>query len=830
MKSVILLIALIFSVASAAQTKVSGVVVDDQGEEIPYANVMFPNSTEGTITNEEGRFYLESEKTYPVLSISLLGYSTQEIELKQKVTYEMEVVLTEGEALDEVVVYVGKQPKKGNPAIEILRKIWEKKRQNGIHLFDQYKYNKYEKIEFDFNTIDSSFVNRKIFKGMEFIFDQVDTSNITGKTYLPIFINESYSEVYGDNKLDESIEKLLGNKNSGFSNNQSIVMYVKDLYADYNIYDNYIRLFNKSFVSPLSRTGIDVYNYVLSDSAYIDNKWCYNIIYYPRRSNELTFKGNFWVNDTTFAVKNINMQASKSANLNWVKELYIEQEFEVLSDTVFLLKRDYLMSDFSLRKKESSKGVYGKRTTIYDHYEFDQEKPKSFYIKRVDPYNELVYNRDSVFWEQNRLEELNKDEKGVYKMLDTLKTVPKFKRLYDLATILVSGYVEFSDLNFDYGPIYSSFGFNDAEGVRLRAGGRTYFGPNDPWRIEGYTAYGFRDQKFKYGISAKWLLDRKNRLVVSAGTRRDIEQLGVSLTATNDVLGRSFASSAIFTSGSNNTLTDINLTTFGIGYEPLKNLTLRTGMTFRTLKSALPEEFNLDYVDLDNPGGVADQVKQFDVKAEIEYTPGRKTIGYGVDRAVVSSNYARIHLLYTAGFKGFLESDFDYRKIQFYYRQPFQLGGLGRTITTIEAGKTFSEVPLSLLSPIPGNQTYFSIYNTFPNLNFYEFVTDTYISGQLEHNFNGKIFSRIPFLKKLNLREIVGIRGVWGDISEENIMLNAPSGANLIAPSDQVYYEYSFGIGNIFKLLRIDFNFRGNYLDLPDARNFSVTGNLEFAF
>lgn len=830
MRSLILLIAILFSVATAAQTKVSGMVVDDQGEAIPYANVMFPNTTEGTITNEEGRFYLESENTYPVLSISLLGYASQDIELKQKVTYELEVVLSEGEVLDEVVVYVGKQPKKGNPAIAILRKIWEKKRQNGIHLFDQYKYDKYEKIEFDFNTIDSTFMNRKIFKGMEFIFDQVDTSNVTGKTYLPIFINESYSEVYGDNNLNENIEKLIGNKNSGFSNNQSIVSYVKDLYAEYNIYDNYIRLFNKSFVSPLSRTGIDVYNYVLSDSAYVGNKWCYNIIYYPRRSNELTFKGNFWVNDTTFAVKRINMQASKSANLNWVKELYIEQEFDVLNDSVFLLKRDYLLSDFSLRQKESSKGVYGKRTTIYDNYEFDKEKPKSFYIKRVDPYNELVYNRDSVFWEQNRLEELNKDEKGVYKMLDTLKTVPKFKRLYDLATILVSGYVEISDLNLDYGPIYSSFGFNDAEGVRLRAGGRTYFGPNDPWRIEGYTAYGFKDKKFKYGISAKWLLDRKNRLIISAGTRRDIEQLGVSLTATNDVLGRSFASSAIFTSGSNNTLTDINLTTFGIGYEPIKNLTFRTGMTYRTLRSALPDEFNLDYVDLDTPGGVASQVKQFDIKAEIEYTPGKKTIGYGVDRSVVSSNYARIHLLYTAGLEGFLESDFNYRKLQFYYRQPFQLGGLGRSITTIEAGKTFSEVPLSLLSPIPGNQTYFSIYNTFPNLNFYEFVTDTYISGQLEHNFNGKIFSRIPLLKKLNLREIIGIRGVWGDISDENIMLNAPSGNTLIAPSDQVYYEYSFGIGNIFKLLRIDFNFRGNYLDLPDARNFSVTGNLEFSF
>ncbi|MCX2679461.1 DUF5686 family protein [Galbibacter sp. EGI 63066] len=830
MKQVFLLTILFFSATLFSQTKVSGVVVDDFGAVIPYANVMFQNSTEGTITNEEGRFYLESDTTYDVLSVSLLGYTAQEIDLEKKVNYDMEVMLTEGEELDEVVLYVGKRPKKDNPAIAILKKVWAKKRQNGIYLFDQYKYDKYEKIEFDFNTIDSAFMNRKLFKGMEFIFDEVDTSNVTGKTYLPIFINESIAEVYGDNNLNEKIEKLKGNKNSGFSTNQSITAFVKDLYADYNIYNNYIKLFDKSFVSPLSKTGVDVYNYVLSDSAYVDDKWCYNITYYPRRTNELTFKGYFWVNDTTFAVKDINMQVSKSANLNWIKELYIEQEFDVLNDSVFLLKKDYLLSDFSFRDKEESKGLYGKRTTVYDNYVFDEEKPKSFYKQKVDPYNELVYNRDDSFWDENRLEKLNEDEKGVYTMLDTLKTVPKFRRLYDLATILVSGYVEFPQINFDYGPIYSTFGYNDAEGVRLRGGGRTYFGPNDPWRLEGYVAYGFKDKKMKYGFSGKWLLDRRNRLIVSAGTRRDIEQLGVSLTSSADVLGRSFASSAVFTAGSNTTLTDINLTTVGIEYEFLKNVTFKTGATFKTLKSALPNDFNLDYVNPEAPDGISSQVKQFDVNLSLDVTPGRKTTGYGVERTILSSNYARLYLMYTTGLRGFLESDFEYEKWQFYYRQPFQLGGLGRTITTVEAGKTFGEVPLGLLSPIPGNQTYFSIFNTFPNLNFYEFVTDTYVSGQIEHNFNGKLFSRIPFLKKLNLREIVGFRAVWGELSDANRALSAPTGAVLLAPTDEVYYEYSFGVGNIFKVIRIDFNFRGNYLDLPDARPFSITGNFEFSF
>src|SRR5699024_48920 len=171
-------------------------------------------------------------------------------------------------------------------------------------------------------------------------------------------------------------EVLTGNKSSGFDDNKTLIDYVKQLYKEYNVYDNYLKFYEKSFTSPLSTTGIDVYNYVLADSTFIDNKWSYQIVYYPRRKNELTFKGDFWVNDTTWAIKKINLQATKSANVNWVRDIYIEQEFEVLNDSVFLLKRDHFFSDFSILERESATGLYGKRTTLYDNYKFDEEKDK----------------------------------------------------------------------------------------------------------------------------------------------------------------------------------------------------------------------------------------------------------------------------------------------------------------------------------------------------------------------------------------------------------------------------------------------------------------------
>ncbi|WP_297868973.1 DUF5686 and carboxypeptidase-like regulatory domain-containing protein [uncultured Flavobacterium sp.] len=827
MKTKIVVFFFFFSSILLGQTKVGGKVVDEFGDPVAFANVIFKNSKEGVITDENGNFYFESKENYSTLVVSYVGFEKKEIALKPGLNSGLKIELKSGTELKEVVIYTGKTSKKNNPAIDILRKIWERRRKNGLKMFKQYEYDKYEKVEFDLNTIDSAFMNSKVFKGMEFVFDQIDTSSISGKTYLPIFINETLSEVYGDNLKKKYKEITKANKNSGLGNGDGVNTFIKDLYADFDIYDNYLKFFDKDFVSPLSRTGINVYNYVLNDSMFIDNKWCYNIVYYPRRKNELTFKGDFWVNDTTFAIKKINLEASKSANINWVKEIYIEQEYEVMNDSVFLLKRDYMMSDFSFSKKEESKGVYGKRTTLARNHKFNIKKEDKFYKEEVNFYDNSVFNKPDEYWEENRFEALNKNEAGIYKMLDTLKEVPRFKRIYNLASILGSGYIEIPKLKMDFGPIFSTFGYNDVEGQRLRVGGRTYFGSNDTWRIQGYTAYGFKDNKFKYGISGKWMVDKKNRIILSAGNRRDVEQIGVSLTTSNDVLGRSFASSSFFSSGTNNKLTSVNLSTLGFEIEPVKNLTFQTNLSYRTLKSA-SNQFSLDYYTDNTQTTTKSEIKQSEINLVAEYTPGRRTVGYGVERLEVDNNYARIFLSYSQGLKGVLNSDFDYQKLQFYYRQPVLVGGFGRLFTTLELGKTFGQVPLGLMGVIPGNQSYFIIDNTYNLLNYYDFVADQYASLHFEHHFNGRLFSRVPLLSKLNWREIVGIKGVYGTVSDENRFINA-SGLVYRAPED-IYWEYHAGIGNIFKVLRIDFAWRGSYLDIPDANKFTVKASFGFYF
>ncbi len=834
MKHLYILFFIITSIAFS-QVKVSGVVLDESNEPVPFANVIFKGSIIGTVSDENGKFYLESEKTYTQLEVSFLGFEKAIIPLKAR-NFNLKIILKEDSAsLDEVIVYSGKQKKKGNPAIAILRKIWAKKRQNGIHLYKQYEYDKYEKIEFDLNNIDEKFKKKKLFRGMEFIFDKIDTSNITGKSYLPIFINEAMYKVHGKNKPSKRYrEELVANKNSGFDSNQELIEFVKQLYVDYNIYDNYLKFFDKSFTSPLSKTGVSVYNYVLTDSAFIDNKWCYNILFYPRRKNELTFKGDFWVNDTTFAVKQIEMNATRSANINWVKEIYVEQEFDVLNDSVFLLKRDHMMSDFAFRKKDESKGVYGRRTTLFNKYEFDKEKDDKFYANRVDAYKEEVFNRSDTYWQENRFEKLNEDEVGIYKMLDTLRTNRKFKQLYNIGATLATGYWGVTK-GLDYGPIFSTFGSNDVEGTRVRIGARTFFNQNDTWRVQGFMAYGFKDDKIKYGIGGKWMVSKKNRIIISAGNRRDVEQTGVSLTTTNDVLSRSFASAAFFTRGENFRLTNLNLTNLALDIEPVPNLNFRVGATYKTLRSAAPDLFNVNY--LDENGIEQSNLTQTEVDLSVNYTPGRKNAGFGVERSISNeSRYPVVYFSYTKGLKDVFKSDFDYDKLQVFYSHRILMGGLGKLKYVMEFGKTYGDVPLTLLDVVPGNQTLTTAPRTFDLLDYYEFVTDEYASLHVEHNFNGRIFSRIPFLRKLNLREIIGARTIVGTLSDSNRDMNRffsipDADGNLpVGAPTKPYYEYHVGVANIFKLLRIDFVFRGNYLDIPGATKFGIKGGIGFYF
>lgn len=820
---------------SFSQHKISGKVLDKKTKQpIGFVDVLGTNSGFYTSTNVDGSFFIEVDETVKELEFQLAGYSSLTYKIEKSSTYDLVIFLQPSiEQLSEVIVNTKMKKfkkKKENPAYRIMKEVWARKRKSGLKVFENYQYEEYEKIQADLNNIDSNFTKKKIFRKLEFIFDNIDTSSVTGKSFLPIFINESITKVIGQNEPQSRIKKeLIANKTSGFQDNELVASTAKNLYREYDIYENRINFFDKNFVSPIATDGFLHYEYELRDSLLIDGIETYKIKYYPKRPGELTFKGMFFITKNNYAVKEITLATTKGLNVNFVRDIYIEQKYDLINDSVFIPIKNYTLIDFSLiTKGEKAKGMYAHRTVSYKNFVFNQNLQKNTFDRKSVEESLEAYKKDDEFWNNNRHIELSKKDTQIYSTLEKLQKTPKFIKALNIVETLASGYYN-AWKSFDFGDLFSTFGQNDIEGIRVKIGGRTYFSRNDLWRIQGYLAYGFKDEKFKFATEYRHILNKNNRLMLGIGMKKDIEQLGVQLIQNEGVMSRSFGSSALIQRGNNTSLSNLFKTNAFASIEVLKNLTLRLDATFQEITTQSPD-FKIDFWKNNQ---IKSNLIDTHTTLSLVARPKARFSYYGVDRQEHTTLSPTFLLKYTRGFEGIFNSDFQYNKLQFLYAHPILIGSVGKLNLSTEFGKTFNPVPISLLSIIPGNQSATLVPNIFSQLNYYEFVADTYGILVLDHHFNGRIFNYIPLLKKLKLREVATFRTAWGTISEENKKINASS-INYIAPDKELYYEYGLGVENIgignFRPLRIDFNWRGNYLDKPNISRFGIKLGLLVTF
>lgn len=736
--------------------------------------------------------------------------------------------------IDEVVLKKGKpefKNKKENPAYDVMREVWKRKRNNGLKKFKTFKFKEYEKIEFDVANIDSAFMDKKIFKKLDFIFDYADSAD-NGKLMLPVFLNEAIYHNFGQNEPIKKVKRLMvAEKTSGFQDNQVVTLTAKNLYKEIDIYDNTINYFDIGFQSPVSKDGFSTYNYELMDTISVSGQRVFRIRYEPKRKDVLAFQGYLYISTETYAVVQATLRSTKKMSVNFVNGIFTELEFDNPDEETFLPKKirtSINLSPFSKNKK--AKSLVAIRTVDFSDYELNPILLDTDLVVREAELNPDFVKKDDAYWENARTDSLSKTEKGIYEMLDQLNETPRFQRIVKTYETFASGYYNVGNF-LDIGSIYSIYGRNEVEGNRLRLGGRTYFSQNDDWRIQGYGAYGFRDQQFKYGAEAKYMFNKVNRFTIGVGTRRDILQLGVQLTTDDGIMSRTFASSAVFGRGENASLSSVNQTNIFTSIDPWKNVTIRLDGTLQSIKSANEEKFNMDYHD--NDGMLRKTVNDSHVTLSLIARPGAKFSQTGVDRYEHSTLAPTIVLKYTQGLENLFNADYGYNKLQFMFYKPMLIGSWGKSLFSFETGKNFEPLPLALQNVIPGNQSYNLVPNTFAQLNYYEFVADQYATAHLEHHFNGKILSFIPIIKKLKLREVAFIRAAYGTLSNESKAINI-NGFQYSAPDKNIYYEYGFGIENIgfgnLRLFRIDFNWRGNYLYKPEASKFGIKAGIQFFY
>ncbi|MCS3530366.1 DUF5686 and carboxypeptidase regulatory-like domain-containing protein [Chryseobacterium sp. JUb7] len=819
-----------------AQNTVNGKITDAKtNKEISGVAIFVNDNEKPVLTTTTGTFSVQSDSIITKLKFVKKTYTSETIDITPENTGNLMVDLTQEKTneIKEVVIHNEKpkyKNKKENPAYAIMQEVWKRKRNNGLDKFDTYTYKEYEKIQFDANNLDSTFMKKKIFNKLDFIFDYAD-STANGKMALPIFLNEAIYENYGENRPNKKTKRLLtAQKTSGFQDNQIITLTAKNLYRDINIYDNTLNYFDIGFPSPVGNTGFSTYDYNLIDTVSVRGENAYKIRYQPKRTEVLAFQGYLYIDTDTYAVLGATLKSTQKINVNFINGISTELEYDNPDESTFLPRKfatEIEMTPFS--KKKTAKSIIARRSVDYSDYQFNKPLEDKIFKRQEEEYDDKFVDKDDTFWVKARPDSLSKTEQGVYDMLDKLQQTPKFNRLVKLYETLGSGYYNVVK-GIDLGPIFSIYGKNEVEGDRIRLGARTYFTRNDPWRVQFYTAYGFKDQQLKYGAEARFMFNRVNRFTVGAGTRRDVLQLGVQLTNDDGIMARTFASSTLFARGENASLSSVNQTNVFTSIEPWKNFQIRLDGTMQSIKSANPDGFNLMYY---KNGDLRKTTNDSHFTLSLIARPGAKFSQTGIDRYEHGTLAPTIVLKYTRGIEGIFGSDFNYNKLQFMFYKPVLIGSWGKTLINFEAGKNFDTVPLALQNVIPGNQSYSLAQNTFAQLNYYEFVADTYTTLHLEHHFNGKILSYIPLIKKLKLREIAFLRAAYGTLSDASKAINV-EGFKYSAPSEHVYYEYGVGIENIgfgnLRIFRVDFNWRGNYLDRPDISTFGVKAGFQVGF
>ena len=818
-------------------TKIKGTVIDANTKEpLPFVNIAFKGANIGTTTDFDGNYYLETQWATETLLSSFVGYKTasKTVEIGKSQTIDFQL---KNEAIEMETFTVKADKKryrnKDNPAVDLIKLVVDHKDDNRIESMDYYQYDKYEKIEIDLNNITEEFLNKGwLKKKFQIVLDHIDTSEINGKPYLPIFLRETAAKMYYRKKPKTLKEYQYGTKMIGFDgyiDDNGISFIMDKLYQDIDIYDNNIDLLSNQFTSPISPLGTTIYKYFIIDTVEVNGNECINLAFTPRNKADFAFKGNLFIlNDSSFAVTKVEMGVADEINLNFVKDLYLDQEYTLYNDSIWVLSKDKLIIDYNLTRK--GRGMFGRKNIDYSNFVFNQPAGDSIYnrIEKIIKEEDLDLKTDS-FWNETRPDTLTKQEEGVYTMIDSIQKIPAFKRTMDIVFLLISGWQSLGPI--EIGPLPSFYSFNDVEGFRLRTGFRTTQNFSKKSMFEVYGAYGFRDEEWKgmfaytYSFNRNFLDNPQNRVTVSY--QKETIFPGQDLQFLNDdnfllSFRRGNSDQMIFFDSYK---IDYNKEShsgfaYNIIYEYRKQRPIGR-LEFET-NEAIPEQIDAIRTDA------------FDIN--LRFAPNEQFYQGKNFRLPLPNKYPIFKLNYRQGINGLTKGNIEFSRVAGQVFKRFYLAQLGFTDMELEGGKVFGSVPFPLLNLPQANQSFFLQEASFNMMNFMEFLSDEYTSLKVTHYFNGFIFNKLPLFKRLKLREVVSLKALYGNLtSDNNPDLNpelyrfptAPDGTPSTFPFEKgvPYVEASVGIMNLFKLFRVEFLQRVTYLDNPNIPSlFGVKG------
>ncbi|HEX5552028.1 MAG TPA: DUF5686 family protein [Chitinophagaceae bacterium] len=811
-----------------AQSKVIHGVVRDKNtdERIPFAAVQFIGTAEGTTTGANGEYTFRlNDFPGDSLLVHVIGYGIthKAVDLRaDSQTIDFDLVRKQY-TLSEFVIHAGV-----NPALILLKKIIKHKPQNDPNRLSSYKYKVYNKLEVDLDNINrEKFAHSKLLKPFAFIFNNMDTTS-EDQPFLPVFLTETLSNYYYQKQPKKNKEVILASRTSGIKN-KSFTQFLGTMYQNINVYDNFIPVFDKQFVSPISNVATAYYKYNLVDTQYIDNRRCFHVTFEPRRKGENDFFGDFWVNDTTFAIQKMNMQVVPEANINFVHRVSLVQEYKPLGDTLWFLVKDKFVADFT-PIGEKKTGLIGRKTTSYYDIAVNDTAATNIFDERQYKANNIYIRPNALekpdsFWTTHRYGELSKNEKAIYAMMDTLQKMPLYHTYSSIIQFVATGTKAFGPI--ELGPYYYLLSTNDLEKVRLRFDMGTTPDLFKDIYLHGYVAYGFGDRQFKGSLSGLWLLHRHPRMYLYGAYTHDLDNGGLyeDQISTDNIFTLAIRKKDVpqkFVM-----VDEKRLEFYKEGFSGFSMHWTYTNTRYNPY-APLPEKKYFQ----SNTGG-HNPLDNSEINLTLRFAWREKFLEGNYYRISLGSPYPIVTLDGALGMKGVFGSSYNYQKLKLSVSDNVPIPPLGNLYYNFYAGQIFGTLPYLILEVHPGNELYYYDSYAFDMMNRYEFLSDRWAGFNIEHEIGGGIFNYIPWVRKLKLRQFWTAKGVIGSLSNANKEMNFKGGYPFKTLEGSPYLELGTGVENILHFLRIDFVWRvlpKPQVHEPLQRRFGIFGSFKLQF
>jgi hypothetical protein len=824
--------------------QINGTVLDaNDGGPVPYASVVYKGNDVATRCDGNGRFTISRHNGWR-LTFSAVGYQSQVINVGPSTPANLTIRLKQAQQnLQEVTVKskrTTRYSRKNNPAVELMRKVIANKKRHDLKQNDFYQYTNYQKIGLGLNDLNPDMLTKGIFKTYPWLVGQVEVSQYNDKLVLPLTVDETVTRHLYRKTPQKEKTIIVGQKSSGindlFQTGNILTNVMRDVFADVNIYDDYILLMRHKFSSPIGRDAIQFYRFYITDTVYVGQDRCIHLDFVPNNQQDFGFRGQLYViDDTTYQVKRCELSLPKSTGVNWIDGFQCMQEFTQQPDGQWLLTVDdmiveLMVTDFITRAIIT-------RTTRMSDFDFS---PLSKSVMRGGE-QEVEANstrRSNEFWEAHRQVEFTKSERQMGSFLDHIEQLKGFKYVIFVLKALFENYLETGSRDhpskFDVGPVNTMVSQNFYDKWRLRASGQTTANLNPHWFLKGYYARGMESKENYYSAELTYSLRRCNYLPqefpirnITLSSKRDVALPSDKYIATDkDNIFASFKVHDI------DKMFMYNTQKLSFDYETMQHLRFSLGIKTEKMTPIgniffTPLSSSMEGSDFSHPF-----IRTTEASFGLRLAPKEKFINTKQRRRTINSDAWYISLNHTLGFNK-LGGDYKYNFTEVeLYRRTWMPMSWGHIDVRMKGGVQWNQVPYPLLVMPQANLSYLLATGSFNMINNMEFMNDRYASLMLTWEMGGKLLNRIPLLKKLGWREVFEFKGLWGTLSHKNnpfmkenagnaTLMYFPEGSTIM-DGKRPYLEYAVGVQNILNLIQIEYVRRLNYLDLPTAQKHGI--------